>query len=91
LKVERADLIVVNTHGGDGASLYRSGELVAVLAALPASVRNTVAAGDAFCAALICGLAAGIAPQAALEPAAAVGAAAVEDDRSQPLLGRWKL
>ncbi|MBF4595726.1 ribokinase [Curtobacterium flaccumfaciens] len=86
----RAAKRLVITHGGDGASFYRDGELAVHVPAVRATVRNTVGAGDAFCAALTCGLLAGIDSRVALEAAAAIGAAAVEDTRSQPLFDRWE-
>ncbi|MBS1908204.1 MAG: ribokinase [Actinobacteria bacterium] len=79
---------VAVTYGGEGAKLFEHGELVAAAPAVKTTVVNSVGAGDAFCAALTVGLASGIAPQRALEAACAVGAAAVADPRSQPLLGR---
>ncbi|OZB80369.1 MAG: ribokinase [Microbacterium sp. 14-71-5] len=77
---------VAVTYGGEGAKLFEDGELVASAPAVKTTVVNSVGAGDAFCAALTIGLASGIAPQRALSAACAVGAAAVADPRSQPLL-----
>lgn len=77
---------VAVTYGGEGAKLFERGELVASAPAVKTSVVNSVGAGDAFCAALTIGLASGIVPQRALSAACAVGAAAVADPRSQPLL-----
>ncbi|KTR94754.1 ribokinase [Microbacterium testaceum] len=84
-EVHDAPLLCV-TLGGEGARLYRHGELVATAAGVPTTVRNTVGAGDAFCAALVCGLLRGDSPDDALSRACAVGAAAVADDASQPAL-----
>ena len=74
------------TLGADGARLYRDGELVASAPGVPTTVRNTVGAGDAFCAALVCGLLRGDDPADAMARACAVGSAAVADDASQPTL-----
>lgn len=84
-EVHDAPLLCV-TLGAAGARLYRHGELVASAPGVPTSVRNTVGAGDAFCAALVVGLLRGDAPSDALSRACAVGAAAVADDASQPAL-----
>jgi ribokinase len=84
-EVHDAALLCV-TLGAEGARLYRHGELVASAAGVPTTVRNTVGAGDAFCAALVCGLLRGDAETEALARACAVGAAAVADDASQPAL-----
>lgn len=84
-EVHDAALLCV-TLGADGARLYRRGELMASAAGVATTVRNTVGAGDAFCAALVCGLLRGDEPEAALARACAVGAAAVADDASQPAL-----
>ena len=86
----RAAKRLVITHGGDGASFYRDGELAVHVPAVRATVRNTVGAGDAFCAASPAVFSAGIDSRVALEAAAAIGAAAVEDTRSQPLFDRWE-
>ncbi|MET0813006.1 MAG: PfkB family carbohydrate kinase [Microbacterium sp.] len=78
--------LVAVTLGAEGAQLLEHGVVVAHAAGRRADVRNTVGAGDAFAAALTLGLLRGDEPSAALGRACAVGAAAVEDDRSQPLL-----
>lgn len=75
---------VAVTRGAEGAAIYRAGELSAQVDAFPATVVNTVGAGDAFCAALTVCLALGNSETEALRTACAVGAAAVEDPRSQP-------
>jgi ribokinase len=75
---------VAVTRGAEGAAIYHAGELTAKADAFPATVVNTVGAGDAFCAALTLCLARGDSEQAALRTACAVGAAAVADARSQP-------
>lgn len=80
---------VAVTYGADGARLFESGVEVAAAPAVRTSVENTVGAGDAFCAALTIGLASGVAPEDALAAACAVGAAAVADPRSQPLLSSY--
>ena len=75
---------VAVTYGGDGAALYENGSLVVRVPAVRAEPVNTVGAGDAFCAALALSLTADVDPEQALGIACAVGAAAVEDERSQP-------
>ena len=77
---------VAVTYGADGARLYESGVEVASAPAVKTTVENTVGAGDAFCAALTIGLASGVPAADALAAACAVGAAAVADPRSQPVL-----
>lgn len=74
------------TLGAAGARLYRYGELAASAPGLASTVVNTVGAGDAFCAALVCGLLRGDSDETALVRACAVGAAAVADPASQPRL-----
>lgn len=78
--------LVALTLGADGAVLLREGVETARAPGLPTQVRNTVGAGDAFAAALTLGFVAGEDPATALRRACAVGAAAVADERSQPLL-----
>lgn len=85
-EVHDAPLLCV-TLGADGARLLRHGELVAAAAGVATTVRNTVGAGDAFCAALVVGLLRGDAEADALARACAVGSAAVADEASQPALG----
>ncbi|KJL29483.1 PfkB family carbohydrate kinase [Microbacterium oxydans] len=80
---------VAVTYGADGARLFESGVEIAAAPAVRTTVENTVGAGDAFCAALTIGLASGVAPADALAAACAVGAAAVADPRSQPLLSSY--
>lgn len=84
-EVHDAPLLCV-TLGAVGARLYRHGTLVAEAPGVTTTVRNTVGAGDAFCAALVVGLLRGDDETAALARACAVGAAAVADDASQPAL-----
>ncbi|SDP32385.1 ribokinase [Microbacterium testaceum StLB037] len=84
-EVHDAPLLCV-TLGAEGARLSRRGELVASAAGVPTTVRNTVGAGDAFCAALVVGLLRGDDEADALARACAVGSAAVADDASQPAL-----
>jgi len=83
--LREAPLVAV-TLGADGARLLRRGAVVASAPGRIAEVRNTVGAGDAFAAALTFGLLRGDDPAIALARACEVGAAAVEDDRSQPAL-----
>lgn len=80
---------VAVTYGADGARLFESGVEVASAPAVKTTVENTVGAGDAFCAALTIGLASGVPAADALAAACAVGAAAVADPRSQPLLSAY--
>jgi ribokinase len=77
---------VAVTSGAEGAAIYRDGRLTTRVEAFRATVVNTVGAGDAFCAALTICLARGDDERDALRTACAVGAAAVEDPRSQPEL-----
>jgi ribokinase len=76
--------VVAVTSGAEGAAIYHAGLLTTRVQAFPAVVVNTVGAGDAFCAALTLCLARGDSESDALRTACAVGAAAVEDPRSQP-------
>lgn len=80
--------LVAVTYGKDGSALFRDGKEVARAAGLPASVINTIGAGDAFCAALVLGLRGGLSDEQALAAANAVGADAVGQASSQPELGR---
>ncbi|WP_374206497.1 PfkB family carbohydrate kinase [Microbacterium sp. VKM Ac-2923] len=84
-EVHDAPLLCV-TLGAQGARLYRHGEVVASSPGVATTVVNTVGAGDAFCAALVCGLLRGDDPDDALARACAVGSAAVADEASQPAL-----
>jgi ribokinase len=87
-EVHRAELLAI-THGAGGATLYREGVEIAHTPGRHATVRNTVGAGDAFCAALTIALASGVDAAEALTVAAEIGAAAVEDVHSQPKLSKW--
>jgi ribokinase len=78
--------LVALTLGADGAVLLRGGRRVASAPSVPTSVVSTVGAGDAFAAALTVALLRGLDDEVALRAACAVGAAAVADERSQPLL-----
>ncbi|MFV0426128.1 MAG: ribokinase [Beutenbergiaceae bacterium] len=84
-ELSRAPLVAL-TLGSRGAVLLRSGVEVARGAARAPEVVNTVGAGDSFAAALTVGLLRGDCEARALQRACAVGAAAVADPRSQPLL-----
>jgi ribokinase len=81
------DLVAV-TYGANGAALLSRGIEIARAPGVRVSPVNTVGAGDAFCAALVLALCAGLDNHDALTTACAVGAAAVLDERSQPLLAR---
>jgi ribokinase len=78
--------LVAVTLGGDGALLRRDGVVIARARADASTVVNTVGAGDTFAAALTVAMLRGIDDAAALQLACNVGAAAVADERSQPLL-----
>lgn len=84
-ELREAPLVAV-TLGAEGARLLRHGIVVASATSRPATVRNSVGAGDAFCACLTLGLLRGDDPAVALARACEVGAAAVEDEQSQPAL-----
>jgi ribokinase len=84
-ELELAPMAAV-TLGSRGAVLLRHGEEIARASVAARQVVNTVGAGDTFAAALTIGLIRGDHPQAALHRACAVGAAAVADPRSQPIL-----
>jgi ribokinase len=83
--LREAPLVAV-TLGAGGARLLRHGAVVARAPGRRAAVRSTVGAGDAFSAALTLGMLRGDDPAIGLARACEVGAAAVEDDRSQPAL-----
>lgn len=78
--------LVAVSLGPAGAILLDDGVEVARAASPETEAVSTVGAGDAFCAALTLGLASGQDRAAALQTACNVGAAAVADPRSQPLL-----
>ncbi|GEO96888.1 hypothetical protein KTU01_30110 [Kocuria turfanensis] len=78
-----AELVAV-TYGAQGSALYAHGRQIASAPAHEVAVVSTVGAGDAFCAALVLALAAGLDHETALRAANAVGAHAVGDASSQP-------
>ncbi len=79
--------LVAVTYGGDGSAIFVDGERVAEAPAVRVTdIANTIGAGDAFCAALILALQAGLDYSHALATANAVGADAVRDASSQPAL-----
>jgi ribokinase len=78
--------LVAVTYGRDGSALFERGRRVAEAPALAVPVANTVGAGDAFCAALVLAIRAGLPYDHALAVANAVGADAVGDPSSQPAL-----
>ncbi len=78
--------LVAVTYGKDGSALLERGLRVAGAPALSVPVANTVGAGDAFCAALVLAIRAGLPYDHALAVANAVGADAVGDPSSQPAL-----
>lgn len=68
--------------------MFEHGRKVAEAPAAAVMVANTIGAGDAFCAALVLALRAGLNYGRALAVANAVGADAVRDPSSQPALAR---
>jgi ribokinase len=80
--------LVAVTYGKDGSAMFEHGRRVAAAPASAVTVANTIGAGDAFCAALVLALQAGLDYSRALAMANAVGADAVGDPSSQPKLGR---
>lgn len=81
--------LVAVTYGKDGSAMFERGRKVAEAPAAAVTVANTIGAGDAFCAALVLALRAGLTYSTALAVANAVGADAVRDQSSQPAL--WRL
>lgn len=81
--------LVAVTYGSDGAALVEHGREILRVPAVRATVVNSVGAGDAFCAALTLGLAAGVDPWLAVRVANEVGADAVASEASQPPLLSW--
>jgi ribokinase len=80
--------LVAVTYGKDGSAMFEHGRRVAEAPASSVTVSNTIGAGDAFCAALVLALGAGLDYATALAVANAVGADAVGDPSSQPALAR---
>jgi ribokinase len=78
--------LVAVTYGKDGSAMLERGRRVAEAPSSAVTVANTIGAGDAFCAALVLALRAGLSYAAALAVANAVGADAVGDPSSQPAL-----
>ena len=78
--------LVAVTYGKDGSAMFEHGRRVAEAPASAVTVANTIGAGDAFCAALVLALGAGLDYATALAVANAVGADAVGDPSSQPAL-----
>jgi ribokinase len=78
--------LVAVTYGKDGSAMFEHGRKVAEAPAVAVMVANTIGAGDAFCAALVLALRAGLHHGRALAVANAVGADAVGDASSQPAL-----
>jgi ribokinase len=78
--------LVAVSLGAAGACIYERGVLSARSHGVPAVVRSTVGAGDAFCAALVSGLLKGDSPHNSLEVACAVGSHTVTLSDSQPPL-----
>lgn len=79
--------LVAVTYGKDGSAMFERGRKVAGAPASAVTVANTIGAGDAFCAALVLAVRAGLDYSTALAAANAVGADAVGDPSSQPALG----
>lgn len=80
--------LVAVSYGGDGSAMFEQGRKVAEAPAASVAVANTIGAGDAFCAALVLALRAGLSYARALAVANAVGADAVGDPSSQPDLAQ---
>jgi ribokinase len=80
--------LVAVTYGKDGSAMLEHGKKVAEAPAAAVTVANTIGAGDAFCAALVLALRAGLGYSTALAVANAVGADAVGDPSSQPELAK---
>ena len=78
--------LVAVTYGAEGSAIYRTGRKVASAPGVDVPVVSTVGAGDAFCAALVLALNAGLDDETALTIANAVGAHAVGDPSGQPAL-----
>ncbi|MBT2554464.1 ribokinase [Arthrobacter sp. ISL-5] len=78
--------LVAVTYGKDGSAMFEHGRKVAEAPASAVKVANTIGAGDAFCAALVLALGAELPFDRALAVANAVGADAVGDPSSQPML-----
>lgn len=78
--------LVAVTYGKDGSAMFEYGRRVAEAPVAAVTVANTIGAGDAFCAALVLALRAGLDQSTALALANAVGADAVGDTSSQPSL-----
>jgi ribokinase len=78
--------LVAVTFGAEGSAIFEEGKLVARAPGEKADVVNTVGAGDAFCAALVLALRAGMPYPDALAVANRVGAHAVTQAASQPSL-----
>ena len=77
---------VGNSFGPRGASLHKSGELIAEAEPPTVAAIDTVGAGDAFTAALVVALVEGQEPINALRFACAAGAAAATRAGAQPSL-----
>jgi len=65
--------LVITTLGSKGAAAHRDGMMIASAAALPVDAVDTVGAGDAFCGALVAGLARGDTIDQALTDACSAG------------------
>jgi len=87
LALAEAKLVAV-TYGKDGSAMSENGRRVAEAPAASVTVANTIGAGDAFSAALVLELRAGLDYSTALAVANAVGADALGDPSSQPALAR---
>ncbi|MFL6129551.1 MAG: PfkB family carbohydrate kinase [Mycobacteriales bacterium] len=85
--LDRARLIAV-TAGADGAVLLEAGREVAAAAPPTVTAVDGTGAGDAFTAALVVGLLAGLDRRTALRRACAAGAAAASRPGAQPALPR---
>ncbi|WP_138413393.1 ribokinase [Sinomonas gamaensis] len=78
--------LVAVTFGAEGSAIFEQGKLVARVPGEKVDVVNTIGAGDAFCAALVLALRARMSYPDALAVANRVGAHAVTQAASQPVL-----
>ncbi len=83
-KLSRHVPLVVAKQGAEGALVARSGTVVAHVPAVPATVRDTTGAGDAFTGAFLAALLMGAGPEAAAAEGCRAGAVAVERVGGRP-------
>ncbi len=83
-KLSRHVPLVVAKQGAEGALVARSGTVVAHVPAVPATLRDTTGAGDAFTGAFLAALLMGAGPEAAAAEGCRAGAVAVERVGGRP-------